>query len=241
MSGKSLSTAVMAALVLVAASVAGASPINYGNFPGILPGQVDFWQVTENSTTDPTPLFGPPTRVGNSLYFFPNSYTSFSQDGSADTTSGTLQMMVTAPQGKFITTVVFSELGDYALTGEGTSATQATVAGLLTVTDLAPGNSGTGTAVFNFVPSFRFQLPDDSTGQFNGGGVVDLSGLDVTAIFINFNNILQTSSEPGTTSFIEKKVIDGMLVTIETPEPATMAMLTIGGIGMLVARRRSRK
>ena len=48
-----------------------AAPINYGNFNGT---NVMYLGVTEDSSTDPTPLFGPPTVTNDSLSFNPVSF-----------------------------------------------------------------------------------------------------------------------------------------------------------------------
>ena len=232
----SLALAALAGLLL-AASGASASVINYGDFPGIGPGEVSFLQVTENSTTDPTPLYGAPTRVGNQLLFFPNSFTSYSANGTADTTAGTLQMIIQAPQGLFLQTILVSELGDYSLLGAGTSGTSAGVSGLLTVTDLTPGTHGTDSAVLNILPAPPYALPDDTSGEFSGTELVDLSGKNITKVMINLNNILQTTSEYGTTAFIEKKLF-GITTITYTPEPAALSLLGLGALGLLARRRR---
>jgi len=231
----------LAALVglFLAASGASAAVINYGDFPGVGPGEVSFLNVTENSTTDPTPLYGAPTRVGNQLLFFPNSFTSYSANGTADTTSGTLQMIIQAPQGMFLQIIVINEIGDYSLLGWGTDGTSAGVSGLLTVTDLTPGTNGTASAMLNVLPASPYTLPGDTAGEFIGSEIIDPSGKNITKVQINFNNILQTTSEFGTTAFIEKKFL-GTSIEVFVPEPATLSLLALGG-AILIHRRRKPK
>ena len=63
-SGSVLSGAVVAAALvsLCFAPSSFAAPINYGDFPGT---SVTFLDVTEDSATDPTPLFGAPALAGD--------------------------------------------------------------------------------------------------------------------------------------------------------------------------------
>ena len=59
----------------------------------------------------------------------------------------------------------------------------------------------------------------------------------MTEIVLNFNNNLQTTSENGTVSFIQKKT---MVITVNppVPEPATLSLFALSGV--LVLRRKRR-
>lgn len=222
--------------VLGLAAAASAVPINYGNFPG-LGSDPDFLNVTEDSITDPTPLFGAPTRVGNSLLFFPTAYASSSSNGTADTTSGTLSMMVLAKPGFFLDTIRIREFGDWTLSGVGSSATSATVNGALFVTDIVPGVFGVFNDILSVTPGMPQTLAGGpSFGVWDGVVEIDLSGLNITMIQLQFNNNLQTTSEAGTTAFIQKKVVQGPSIIIDIPAPSAVA--AFGLFGALAARRR---
>jgi hypothetical protein len=227
---KSVMKVVVLTLILVFAlsQVSMAAFITYGDFSGT---KVDFTGVLEDSTTDPLPLFGTPThQTGwDQLLFFPTAFSSYSADGSADTTSGTLQMTITAKPGFSIDQVIIKEYGDYTLTGSGGDSTQANINGLLTVTPLGPGDI----ALDHF--SAEFSLPTNSSGFFAADWEVDFTGLTlpVQSAVISFNNNLQTSSEAGTTAFIQKKVVNnqGIGVGINgNPVPVPGAVWLLGSI-----------
>jgi hypothetical protein len=226
-------------LLLSFSNPAVESAIDYGDFVG---DTITFQSVTESSTTNPgEPLFGGtlgPIVVGDQLYFFPNTFASSSSNGSADTTSGTLQMTLTATSG-YLQEVRISEVGDYSLTGEGGVGTQAHISGLLTVTPLGPGGVQTD------FESEIYQLPSDSSGPVSLEWVILFSIPYPTMAILNFNNNLQTSSEesPFTTAFIQKKVVDGPSIGISVnpiPVPGAIWLLGSGLITLLGVRRRFR-
>ncbi|HPF41310.1 MAG TPA: PEP-CTERM sorting domain-containing protein [Phycisphaerae bacterium] len=227
--------------LLVIAGVAQAAPVNYGDYFGVGAGQVDFINVREASATDPAPmndpLYGAPIRDGNRLIFTPLTFASFASGGAADTTSGTLSMIIRADVGQFLNTIFIRETGDFSLLGVGTPATSATINGLLTATELAPGSSPTLTSTLDVLPAAPYALPADTDGEFVATTEIDLSTLHITEIVLNFNNNLQTTSENGTVSFIQKKTI---VITVdpEIPEPATMSLLALGGLFVIRRRRR---
>lgn len=221
-------------VLAVATSIANAAPINYGDFVGLNPGEVDFLQVRENSITDPTPLFDAPLRIGNRLQFSPLSFASFAANGMADTTSGTLSMRIRADVGQFLRQIIIRESGNATLLGAGNAATAATINGLLTITDIDPGILATLTDQLSVTPSAPYVLPGTNFVQFATETIIDLTGLGVREVIFNFNNNLQTTSQLGTTSYIEKQSI-----TIIVPEPGTMSLLLIGSL--VVLRRGRRK
>jgi hypothetical protein len=203
--------------------------IDYGDFAGTM---VDFGDVKEDSTTDTLPLFGTPTHQPgwDRLLFFPTQFSSCAEGGSADTTSGTLQFTITAKDGYAIDRVFIREFGDYTMTGDGSSQTQANVNGLLTVTPLVgPGDVGTDFSLA------EFSMPVDSSGPFALDWEVDFGSYEapVTQVMVSWNNTLQTSSESGTTSFIQKKVIDGPAIGLSVndepvPIPGAILLFTSG-------------
>lgn len=207
-----------------------ATSFDYGDYFGVNPGDVDFLKVKENSITDPVPLYGHPVRMGNDLVFFPKTFASSSSDGLADTTSGTLTMRLRADDGFFLEVITVSEHGGYKLTGVGSRATSATDNGLLTLTDISPGTHGVFAQPLAASPPI-YSLPADVLDNFAIETHIDLTGLHISEVVLNFNNNLQTTSQSGTDARIQKDEI-----IIKTPEPATLGLLALGALA--IRRRR---
>jgi len=259
------SAQMLAMTLLLACCAAGALavPINYGDFTGT---NLDYLGVTENSPTDPTPLFEAPTRLGNSLLFFPTNYAATSSNGVPDVTVGILTFDLEAKNGDSIDEIRITEVGDYQLTTLGSGLAQASVAGALIVTVLEVNGSPV-----NFDPFLHFQTDslvaspaspyqiDGSLNEFfefdifTATAVVDLASVvpNVTKVQVQFNNILNAASEAGTTAFIQKKSANGAVIVEPigpdpgpvVPEPGS-ALMAICSAGFLLAigvwRRRRR-
>lgn len=225
---------VISALVILPGAGPAEAYVLHGNFSGT---SMDFLNVTEttNSPGDPEILYGSPTVAGDRLLFFPTAYASSSADGSADTTSGTLQIMLQAKPGYFIETVRIAEFGDYSLTGSGDA--QAQISGYLAVTDLK---------TFQTAEDFHSALFQSSpaSGPITLSWEIDYTGLGVTAAMLTFNNNLQTSSAAGTAAFIQKKSVLSNAVQVEfytAPVPVPAAIWLFGSaLGPLCWLRRRR-
>lgn len=219
-----------------------AATINYGDYLGAGPGEVDFLGVAESSVTDAPPLFGAPSRTGNTLLFSPSGFAASAQDGSSDVTASTLELVVESPDGFYLSDILVGEQGDGMLSGDGTAGTSADVGGLLVVTDLDTGT--VYQAELAVTPEPPYELPDDS-GYFTWSGDATIVGMvqEQEDVFVNraslrFDNILSATSEEGTTSFIEKKQANGTFITL-VPEPASLFILTAGGMLAVLKRRTS--
>lgn len=234
---------------LIVVPLAQAAPINYGNFNGV---SVVYQQVTEDSNTDPTPLYGAPSISGDSLTFSPVSFGANASGGSFDLTDGTLATSLVSIAGYYIEKIQFSERGDYTLFGiGGTANTYATVANSLFIRIVNTTGGAippiTATVNMTFTPSDgTYNLIDDpGIGKiWEGGLLVDIDAMlanagygdrKATKVDITMDNTLVAVSEANTQAYIKKKQLEGITITAIVPEPATLSLLLLGG---LLLRRR---
>jgi hypothetical protein len=231
-------------------AVAQAAPVAYGDFAGT---NVTYKSVTEDSTTDPTPLYGTPAVSGDALSFSPVSFGAFSSNGSIpDLTDGTLAMAVEANSGKVLHALTFSESGDYTLAGPGGPNTKVTLSAPYFVSIIEVNNAPTPggplniNGNFSFTPQAAFALPTDAGNSviWSGSAFINLDAAllanniagSATKILFSFDNALFAQSEPGTVAFIKKKALDGLSITVVIPEPASLSLLA--GLSLLTRRRR---
>jgi hypothetical protein len=254
-SSRSVTVLLISAFVLLnPAAILFASPINYGNLNGV---SVVYQQITEDSTTDPTPLFGQPSVADDSLLFSPVSFgASATGAGGIDLTDGTLATSIVALQNSRIKKLQFSEFGDYSLYGNGTASTSAQVMTTLfiRVTHVDGGaiTPVTFTANMLFSPSDgSYNLIDDhGIGVLWQGGIVyDVTAAlqragylgEATKLDLTLDNTLVAMSEAGTVAYIKKKQLNGVSITTIVPEPSAFALLGCGILGLLAYGWGSRK
>jgi hypothetical protein len=241
------------------AGPAAAVPINYGNHAGT---DVTYVNVSEDSATDPVPLFGPPTVTGNSIDFNPLGFSASSANGGSDVTDGQLTFMLVADANRRIDRLILNESGDTTMAGT-----------------VAPGSLGTAAAVFasgvldihevdfagishisipfalTFSPSGgTYFLGTDGGGgpafntQWTGSVTLDLEAIllanavpgGATKISITLDNTLTAVSQTGTTALIGKKDFGGVAITSEIPEPSSLVLCGMALAALALRRRRAR-
>lgn len=259
---RSLITCAALAATLAMASACFAVPINYGDFEGTT---VWYLQVQEdaNSAGDAPPMFGAPSVSGDSLDFDPVGFGA-SASGAADNdlTDGNLKFDIVAKPGKYLTNVQFAEAGDTTLAGFGTDATFTSVTAQLFI-DVEEVD-GVAITPFNIVADMTFTPSDGDyfLGADGGGGpiynkawsgsvTVDLIQALIdnnisfingaTKVTFNLDNTLVANSEAGTSALIAKKDLDGLSVTANVPEPASLALLSLGILGAATYTGRRRR
>lgn len=214
----------------------------------------DFTSMSEETTSagDAEPLWGAPTVVGNTLVFTPTGYTSSAGNGTSDTTSSSFNLSISSqdPFTMGVNRLMVNEIGDYSLTGVGTSATSASVlaSASLVISEVNVGGviqaSALGGAASDLV---EFDTPTqgaDWTASLDVDvqAIVDAAfGVGVayaTRIDVIWDNALDTTSESGTNSFIQKKVGLPAVTMQVIPEPGAAVLL---GIGLLALARRDRE
>jgi hypothetical protein len=246
------------ALLLAVGALVDGQIISY---PDKMGNTVWFREIAEASGTDATPLYGPPTAVGNSLDFNPVGFNSFSAGASGiDITDGTLTMKIEAKPGNGITSLIYSEAGDFTLLGFGTDGTIASVSSSFFVNILEVDGVGITPINLDFVMDISPQLGLYQLASLGGGPIqqgnwtgsllIDVAqalsdagqsyNLGATRIAVTLDNTLSTLSEDGTSAFIAKKDFGGTSITV-VPEPTSCSLACLAVIGLLrmFTRRRS--
>jgi MYXO-CTERM domain-containing protein len=244
---------------LLVARPALSAPINYGDFSG---NTVSYLQVTEdaNSAGDNPPLFGPPTVAGDSIDFDPVGFNASTQNGGTDITDGNLKFSIKAKTGHAITNLSIAEAGDVTLGGFGTDTTFASVTTHIFLdvveVDGVPINTVSNNNLsIPFNPSGgTFGLGTDGGGgplfssSWSGQASVNLNSFltsqgvpfvfGATKVNINLDNTLLAISQQDTSVLIAKKNANGVVITVNTPEPATGLLALLGLAGLAASRRR---
>jgi hypothetical protein len=253
----------VACLILVAALLAGtcstvsfASPINLGDFMG---NTVTYVNVQEDSNSgDPPGMFGPASVSGDSLDFNPVGFSAHTSGLAVDQTDGQLSFMVVAKPQSVINNFNITEFGDTTLAGIGNDHTFTAVTTSVFI-DIV-GINGVGVNAIKLQKQLTFTPSNGDFGLATDGGGGPLFhtlwtgtlGVDlnqelalanmlgkVTKINVNLDNTLMAISQVGTSALIAKKDFTGVIITVNSPEPAScvLALMALIGSVLLVRRR----
>ena len=193
------------------------------------------WANGHNSNTN---LFGTPTLIGSSFYFFPSDFVARSDNGVApsgftDHATDTLEVDLIAHAGFKIDGISVQEVGDFSITGSGASAD---INGTMQISDGAHGSLTPD--LLGFTPAFP------ATSGFNtawgGNAMRDLTavefGVPFSVIHLSVTNNLIAISVPGSSAVIRKTVVGGAMAINVLPEPGVLALVAMAGL--VGARRR---
>lgn len=189
--------------------------------------------LTESSATDPTPLFGDPVVVGDSLTFSTGPFAAAQAGVGSDITAGQLSFVIQADPGLFIESISLDEIGDFLMLG---NTAEVTAGGTLVATVLNPLIGGFVSNPIDFDPVMP--LTGTGSGIWSGSSTVILTQLDATRVRVDLDNVLIAKADvPADAAFIDKKALTVNVTFAESniPEPATLAVL---GIGLLAVVRR---
>jgi hypothetical protein len=242
--------------LLISGVAAKAASISYGNSPIVAPG-LQFFNVTESSSTDPVPLFSAPSYFASGIDFNPASFGASGSGGGSDITDGQLNFAVagtfTPSSIVTINQININEGGDYTLAGIGTAATQVIagvsihvkvteIDGVAASINLVPSSASTS---LNLIANPGIVLPWalgttlDIASQLTAMNVSFVYG--ATKVEVVIDNNLIALSEAASAALIAKKdftvEIDPEVAVV--PEPALASAAALGAV-LLVVRRRAR-
>ena len=240
----------LALLLISSAAFVEAQTINYGSRVG---NTITYSNIFEYSGTSPTPLYGSPIEVGDSLIFNQMTFSCLASNGSSHITDGDIAFFINSngSYGQWIDEIQFAEIGDLTLAGTGTPNTYDSAAINVDLTiiavNFAPSPLGLlGDLVQTNVIFGTWTLPPPTNHDWNGSLTINLAsylasqgyaGDHVTQVSLESDNTLSAGSETNTEAFIEKKT-EGLEVTAMSmiPEPSTVCLLVLGGTLLLIGR-----
>lgn len=248
--------------VVVAPAVSSAAIYNYTDQIGT---KIKYINISENTHSDPLPLFGAPTLAGDTLDFTPINFFSNSQFAAPpfDMTDGLLKFRGMSQPGFGIENIKFAEGG--ALTVVGPTATDVTMVdvsavGFVDILEVDGVSVNKISIPINLTFSFGSNGANDngtwrrvSEGFANGvpwtgSQLIDLNqeltnrGISytrgATLIDVVLDNSLYAQSELVGGAYIDKK--DFFTVTTNIPEPTSCLMALFGLVGAVMVSRRRR-
>jgi len=173
-------------------------------------------------------LFGEPNLInGNILHFSPQNFLAKSINGNSALTTDRLQVDIIADPCEEIKGIKIREYGVYDIN----SARIVSASGAIFVTNLSQYE--VQKQLFDMDPNMPIS-PPPYNGQWSGEAVIDVN--DWTRVRIVLNNNLIALSRQGSYSSIKKIWFE---IEIITPEPATAAVLTMGGVALLLCRKKN--
>lgn len=193
-------------------------------------GQTDFGLFVQPGQS---PIVSP-----TGLVFFPNDFKADAAGGTAEVISDVLKFEIHVKPGKELSQFIVNEFGDYTILGAGPNTAVKAYGGLFLV------NMDTFAVLqdtLDTVPAALAGVTGVTSGQgaWSGNETVINIPAGWTNIQVILNNELHAGSDPGTSSFIQKKVGQvGLEIVLVIPEPGTLSLGLLGGAMMLVRRAR---
>ena len=255
-----LSAFALSCLVLVAVSSTASAAFvqNYGshNSPDLM-----YMDVTE-SNGGATALFEAPSYSGNSIMFSPANFLAQAIPGGAPViVDSTIDTILMADPNQVLNNIEIEEAGDHTLLGAPAGFASASVGAAFFVTVLEiNGSDATGLGLPVLSQNLQvttgagpnggsFSRPgDDGTATIWDGSVfIDLDAFlaandvdgSVTKARLKWDNTLTAFADAQSGAFIKKKVVNGVVITTNVPEPTTCFLAAAGLLACASMRRRS--
>ena len=234
---------VIAIFILGLSSICASSSVAdvvYGDFAGAT---VQFNNVRESSPDIPdqvSDLFGAPVVSGNDLVFTPQQFEAFQEGTGTNLVDSQLSLSIEALAGFEITSVTFSEFGDYQVSTPflaGQAAISFSADGFVT--------SGGVTQADGFVFT---ESGVASAGGFISDTLTNSFTIDVeptAAADLTLSNTLIASAFSATDAAVVDK--QGVTITVTTqaagqttavPEPSSFGLFILTAAGLVVRRKR---
>ena len=220
-----------------------------------------YMDVTE-SNGGATALFEAPSYSGNSIMFSPSNFLAQATPGGGfEIVDSTIDTILMADPNKFLSNIQIDEAGDHTLGGAPAGFASASVGAAFFVTVLEV-NGADATGLGLPVLSQNLQVTtgaganggeysrpgDDGTAVIWDGSVfIDLDALlaahdvngGVTKARLKWDNTLTAFADAQSGAFIKKKVVNGVVITTNIPEPTTCLLAVAGLMACVAVRRRS--
>jgi len=190
-----------------------------------------YWSNKDGSTADfmwlnggsENGLFGDPVVIGNTLWFFPEHFSAESSNGTPAFAYDKLEVEFIGLGGNAITGFKITEVGDYQILGTGSVS----VGGTMFITNLGTGG-GVAQDDLATVPAMPISTTTYVSGSWSA--VAEVSDLLWGHVKLTLDDDLMAITGAGSLAKIQKKVGEVAIGITIIPEPATLAILGLGGL-----------